>query len=1328
MMSKMNTMDKLSNILLLKADMHRLIRVMSHMLGIMLVIALSGCHDALFDREIDPEYTPCETDQMVEVAIPVDLSLFATPVSTRALTTERESFIDPATSRLFVFDQSARTLLYESSIKAISASASDPQSGKIKARLKPSTTPVTAVLYGNISAEMKGISVDPGMSADNLAELFTFHRATDLSVELLPLWGETTISTISSAQVTAETLHLLRSVARVDVGLNMTALTNSGGKDPDFNETAQVLKGTISGTEVTFTLAKAILYNVSSKGRVAPTSGNYMSADHRVVRPSLLSGTPNLTAQIDYSDKISENILRREIYIPETDNSSATLGVEERPFLVVGLTYTGRTQPTYYRIDFMTKDTAGKYSYLSLLRNYRYKVNIHEVNGPGYDTPEEAAKAPATRLKYQVMAFEESEMDHVAYDGPYRLSVDLDHISVGRYGSVATVHVGTNWPKGWSVEIPERVTPIGSTTEVPNPLAQDQSWITFENYVLGGPNKPTTDTGGLEMSIKPLAETSTQPRDGYLYIRAGRMRWLLHVEQTASADFDIRIFSDEMGKLPLQFIELSQLGLKAGLTTSKGAKREIPGYRRFYVRTDPYIDPNTAVGRDFIPFWSDQRTSTFYFWDFSEDFSTSPTDADLMGTVKTDGKYPHQWTAVDQRAGTGSLFRYTGHDNIWECIITAPPMRANKDPKDADFYERRDNTYRANIQVPGQESTRAYGELRVLQMEYNVVPYFDDKYKEQMIRPDSTGFYLMDGQTQMLYINGNTDCVLKFVQAESDVTDATDLIIPLDRTRPLLASQLPFGLKFMTADDMPTGRKAATRYHGYATWEISSPNELFESYTVTVELASGVYQPEANTYLIKADSKLGLLIPVSMVNTAADYYEALVKYDKEHNGTNLRKFESMSEYEKRSKSFIGNVIDLSLNRVNIYDKVTPWMVWTDINRPIARDGSVDLRKGGIGRLRTYYQKDGRQYVYFLPSGARNTISNEISSAGSVLVGLRNESIEGAPNVWSWLIWIVDEYPQKAVISGGKGNQTLTMLDRPVGSRRIPQSNYSGDTWAAGFAYQWGRKDPFPWRRAIVDNPIKQVFWDATGSVYSFPANARGTRGNRGTQSVADGMGATYTLKQSIENPAKIVGHQTVWMSEHLPFGTTSNSLYDALEARATWRWMWESPIEDISKLSDANNIPANKNQGYKTPFDPSPYGFRIINQPEQYTLCYGLYLTATPAPGKIYSITTGLLVDGDYGYKEEVPRFNGGQMIAVSSYKDPRQWNEALLMGKQYGGHYLLGYNAGAGGWRDNYTVSGSLGNKDYNRACGHQCYPTLDTKTVSSFDEVTKYWPMYKK
>ena len=115
--------------------------------------------------------------------------------------------------------------------------------------------------------------------------------------------------------------------------------------------------------------------------------------------------------------------------------------------------------------------------------------------------------------------------------------------------------------------------------------------------------------------------------------------------------------------------------------------------------------------------------------------------------------------------------------------------------------------------------------------------------------------------------------------------------------------------------------------------------------------------------------------------------------------------------------------------------------------------------------------------------------------------------------------------------------------------------------------------------------------------------------------------------------------------------------------------------------------------------------------------------------GRCTSVTaSGMLVDGDYDVKESIPRFNGGQVIAVSSYKDPEQSNDALKMGKQYGGHYILGYSASAGGWRDNYTVSGSLGSKDYNRACGHQCYPALDTKTVTSFDEVTKYWPMYKK
>lgn len=1305
------------------------------LLVIALLVALSGCRDAILDREPLPDPTPTPAGELVEVSIPVDLSLFSTPVSTRALSAVAESTIDPARSRLFILD-SSRKLLYEASIASITPSATDHQVGEIKARLRPTTTPVTAVLYGNLSQEMKQAEVTVGTAADDLAKRFTYARPTDLSKELLPLWGETKISSISAQGVTAETLYLLRSVARIDVGLRMTALTNSGAKDPDFSETSQKLKGRVAGEEVTFSLAKTYLYNVSATGLVAPKAGLY-GTDHRVTGPSTPEGVGRVD-KIDYSDKIADNLLRREIYVPETDNSSATLGVEKRPFLVVGLTYTGSTKPTYYRIDFMTKDKEGKYSYLSLLRNYRYKVSILEVNGPGYDTPEEAAKAPATRLRYEVMAFEESEMDHVAYDGPYRLSVDRDHISVGRYGSVATLHVGTNWPRGWSVEIPSKVTPTGSTAEVDNPLAKDQSWISFDDYTIGGPNKPADDTKGLKMTINPLATTSKQPRDGYLYIRAGRMRWLVHVAQSAEADLDIRIFSDEMGGVPLQFIELSQLGLKAGLTTSKGAKREIPGYRRFYVRTDPYFDPNTEEGKKFLPFWTDQRTSTFYFWDFAGS-TTSPTDEQLMGSVRTDGTYPHEWTATEHRTGSPTLFRYTGHDNIWECIITAPPMTGNKDPKDTDFFERRDNTYRASIQDGVKKSTRAEAELRVLQMEYNVVPYFDEELTTQMIRPDSTGSYLMDGTTHQLYIDGNTECVLTFLSSESDMTSATDLILPIDDNRPLRADQLPFGWKFKTADDMPTDGKEPTRYHGYATWEIASQNELFDTYTVTVELMSGMIQPEANTYIVKADSKLGILIPVSQINKAADYYNWLLDYDKKFDpyapGSTR-----VSEQDIQFKSFIGNTFNIELDRLDDDDHFVPWLIWTDLG-PAKRDeqGRLDQSGAGVKRLSSLTREDssGRKirYIYFLPAPVK---SRSMVKGGNVLIGARSGKIEGSPNLWSWHIWLVRSYPKMYHSRGTAGQQRIWMLDRNLGSDSKGTRDYNTETAAMGFAYQWGRKDPFPWTAQILSprgNQPKKSFWDGEGNRFYFPDNQRGSRANRGEKAVAEGIGGTFTMKESVRNPNVVVSNQSVWMSEHLPF---NNDPEKVLFPRATWHWIWETPFIDkdaetseinlsVPLTPQVNTAEARLSKGEKSPFDPSPYGMRLPKYPELDIMRFIFYWET--GTNSVWNTQLGTLYDGNYSNIQTTDENWNQIQIAGAAWTNPGQIRAVIP--SRYAGSYLRNSVGSNAGW-----ASGSTTEYTFRRANGFAVRPVADVPfekksdvTQKWIDEhITKYWPGYKK
>ncbi len=1311
-------------------------RLLFSLSGLLLLLALTGCRDSVFERDgVDPAGVDCPSvteGQEQEVQIPYLLPSAETmKPGTRALKVEDESTLDANKCRLFVLSGDKSAILYEGTVKSITPPKDDHPVGSISATLKPSTTPVTVVFVANLPETALSQAVS---TVADLGKL-SFGYPTDGAYTLLPAWGEVQLASISATGGTAtETLHLLRSVARIDVGLNMTMLENNGAKDPDFSETSQPLTGIIYGVEVPLTLSHTRLYNFSKTGLVAPAAANYDVANHKVSQPSLPAGTSNTTiAMADYSSKISANLLRREIYVPETANDNGTsTTIDKRPFLVVGLDYTEgeATKTTYYRIDFLARSNARKYAYLPLLRNYRYKVNILEVYAPGFDTPDEAAKAPATRLRYEVMAWQESEMGKVAYDGPYTLSVDEDVLKVGRYGSLQDIGIKTTWPKGWSVEIPTKLIDpkTGKEQTEDNTLAK---WVDFEGLTEGKPtNKEATN---LVLNIKkqePDAQGAVNSREGCFLIRAGRMTRLVRVHQSGEADLEIAIFSDPEAKVPLQFIELSQRGLKAKSVDEQGNPLPLPGYRRFYVRTEPYFDPNTVS--DIIPFLSHAGSDHFLFYNYGEnhfketsyDFAT----ADAKSLEVGDGNsYSPVWADPEDYKDPESarFFRYTGRDNVWECVVTAPVMHRNMSEGDPSFFERRVNTYYANLQVKDQPSTRVYADLRLLQAEYNVVPYFDKELTDCMILPDYSAFAIMDGATHTFYMTGNTPYTLKYVGAKSDMNGTNDLLSDPDVGKTSLhdfEGAKYISHKFTTAKDF-TDLK---RFHGYAEYEVSSPNGLFDPYTFHIELASAIEQPEANTYLIKANSKVGLLIPVSQVNRAADYYNWLLDYDCLHSPTPL---EDLDAAVRQRRQFIGNTVDIRLHRLDQDDDFEPWLIWTDMGAPTARkDGTFDLSTGGISRLRSVSRSVSgviKRYIYVLPSGDKMASAKK---RGNALIGIRSSKILGSPNLWSWHIWMVDEYPKMVQTEDKDGIKSNWVLDRNLGADFIGSQDDCADIDAMGFAYQWGRKDPFPWPVQVVEINYKpgrgyekedlKTFWDGQGHIYSFPDNQRGTRSNRGQNSVADGRGATMTMRESVEWPAIIVSHQSVWMTEHLPFYEEPK---ETLFNRATWKWIWEMATTDetgdgfltkpLEKYkSDRNDF---MGRGRKSPFDPSPYGMRLPKYDELKDISR---LVNSSNPAGTHRVRTATLYDGNYYNLPSGPAKFNWDPFGGAPYSDKDRL--AAPIPRRYGG-----------------TLDSNGDRTEWRRCNGVAIRPVVDvphyarrTVTQQHFDNITKYWPGYKK
>ena len=1321
----------------------------SYALAVLLLMAtaLAGCRDSFSDRDL-PTPAPTETgapDGTIEVRLPYAAPLMSTPTTLRAMRPEDECAIDATRSRLFVFDRTTDKLLYEAPITSVRPDGTEKgkyDKGTVTAFLKEGDG-LKLALYANLDPEQMKTPVTD-MSRTEISELFTFALSTE-TPKRLPMWGELEVAKVSHTLVAAGSdavqtitgpIKMLRSVARIDVGLNLSGTA--------LEEKAEELKGKVpsaTGTaEATYTLASVEVVNVSLSNTVAPNASVYDGTKNQVT--GLYNGTSiSHTSKLTYST-ISDNALLRDIYVAETPNpKSDTMKGEDgrmshegdaeyakRPYLIIGLSHNlekdenGKEKVRYFRIDFLTsaqKDNAdpevaadGKlhYDYIDLLRNHRYLVNILKVDGLGYETKEEAAKYSAANIAYNVLVLDETKIGDVMYDGQHTLAVTQDEFSVGKYGSRPDYFVKTTWPDGWVIEVPKT---IPGTESEPNSLWSDTEddhagWIDFSTTK----GKRDIETQVIQ-SVK--ANGTKEDRTGYFYVRAGRMRWLITVHQSAKSDLQISLWADPEATKPLQYVELHQDGARVG--------EALGGYHRVYVKTDPYIDPKDAANLGEIytklyPILGEMGRDQMLAWDFGSNYnssSTSPKESELKDPAFT------SWVRFPDtsRGTTHHFFRYTGKHNVWELIVSAEPMVDMLDP-----FELKTNEY---IAVLTDDTDRAEANLRIEQREYSVEPYVDSDGVSEAIDLVSSQYwdgtsltkritttnhlaFVRDGKEKVFYMSANLPYRLtigsiqddKFVPATSEEElkkIGVDKFGTLTDGKFILEEREPERLgraTHFTASKVKAGSGKAE----IAFYVESLIDGRIKPYVFTAELVDAVIQREANCYLIKASAKQGILIPASRVNTAADYYNKMVREDR------------------GNPSYAFPRGNFDLNRLAEDDEYEPYVIWTDMGRPAGRkaDGTYDYAGGGIKRLERVRGAGPDSYIYVEANG----------KIGNALIGIRSKKIPGNPTLWSWHIWVVDDYP-KAIQTTELTNvhnghwyleddpynqiypKNLYTMSRLIGASTEPAEEGARRYTDYGFLYQAGRKDPFPsWKEVVpyvkverafgrYDYPIgidwegervdPKPFWDGEGKRFFFELHVRGDRNNRGARNPLLARGATMTMRESIEDPARCVAHQSIWLYENTPF---FKELGADLIFRKTYQNLWENAYKKVTYDSGLR-------AGAKTVFDPSPYGWRIPKFREAEHLL-GAYIH-----GWLKSPRPSFLYDGSYTYLQS-------QLAFGDNVKDePRFHNSVFFYCAEgrYDAHPLF-YLNNVGGWT--VTMTGSLGESVYRRASAFSIRPVIDS------------------
>ena len=1210
-------------------------------LGALLLLALSliGCHDTLLDRTQPDPASPEQIgdggsgrlDGAVTVSIAYDTPALRTPQTRAALNVDQESELKLTTTRVMVFN-SNNEYQYDARLTKITRSTSDQQQGTLTVQIKPGQG-LGIVVLANLT-ETEKARVVSGTKADILKSFaYSVDQNTNFSSVGIPMFGEITqveVKTdVQPVPTLNKTVHLLRAVARVDVGLKMSAVGTSG-KDSDFDETASGLISTIvepankSSKKVKWTLLETKFYNAATQGLVAPSEGKYtVSGDKPKATAPSLPATPGKQT-LTYA--VNGDLLKRNIYVPEVDNPDPTVtqnGNEtdptkdtyylNRPYLILKLQYDevddsnnvkagGAKGTTYFRVDFLKREgeeATAKYTYLPLLRNYRYKVDIKNIGGLGFDNEDDAKEGPSANIMYNVLVWDESEMSNVVYDGQYMLGVQNDKLLFHKNGGTFSTKVQTSWPGGFEVKgLPD--------------------WVRFKIE----PSDPgATDATDEKIVTFEVTKSTTEQRDfSGAYIQAGRMRWNLKITQLNTLDLRIEIFSDPKCTQELQYIELDERGKDTPTNTYTVGKM------KFYVRVTPAARI-TAV--------NDETRAPFTF----------------TGAPAASPSRPPIETAKEVSAG------------VYEFEVTADPLNNPKNP-----FETRQNKYHF---ITEQSGEKAEATLSINQTEYNIVFYEDEDLTNPMLSEGDAATYFMNGEDKQFYVRSNIPYIIwmdnqmidksarnkenantdgsskfpivtgyydkdgKFVKLDYDYSSNT-----MNNWRSVKTEEAPTPngspLKFRAAE-----ADALKIIYGHVMWvactTMKSLEWKFPLYNkqlanhdrvtkIQTNFVAGYFLPEANSYPITL-GKTGLLIPIQRrINHAARYYEenfdtpfGWVDDDYQHKNDETAKidpFENWESYKQRNQ----------LNRLDDDDDISLEVLWTDIRsvtekgsesarNPIKQDGTAPLK------LLVPVEIKGERYAYVLPGddGADNY--------GNLVFCVRDKSKKRVDNkrtsildyqeqgkdviLWSFhlILYRPGEIPTDKGYQSAVDPKTITYLLRDsakepenygtdwpydvkvwpyaLGAFDIPQEwrNIAGfvqnnlnlrdiNYKRVGMYYQFGRKDPFPRYINAIGRPTRFVGHEGRTVDFKFLKST------------------TISLRESIEYPMVLVGnaggHQ--WLTEGGKTLNTNISLGGTSSFGAYGLWGGGSPVGNESSCSQRTDIMRVLT---KTVFDPCPYGFRI---------------------------------------------------------------------------------------------------------------------------------------
>ncbi len=482
----------------------------------------------------------------------------------------------------------------------------------------------------------------------------------------MPMWGMTEALLVNGS-TTSKTIRLHRMVAKIDVGLD-DAVTSS-----------------------TFKLNSVRLYNYNQTGRLIPDPGNgnftstapITEGDYttypKATAPSLKTGSTLTEGPVVYGNgemTLTARKMEGAIYAFEASKGAHWDGSGGGDFtdntcLVVGGFYGNQSSTeTFYRIDFVKSNG----TFLHLLRNHIYRVNIKSVSGAGFTSPEAAFQSRPVNITSEIIPWVDGEMTEVGFDGQYTLAISQNKYEFTAAGGTQTLTVKTDYPDGWTTKVCN-----ASGVE----LTGTAKWVS--------PSPSSRSTAGEEtITITAQPNTDIEDRPAYIHITAGRITLKVEVTQKKyvwnGRSADILYWDESTQTLRVGHWGLESDGVTYGHVTSNNMiYTKFGGVVGFIVDPETNgtgwnknrdikfnpVDPNgTQIGNTYGNVQS-ETTDSFTRLPFLPSFSRQNYRDDgvrnvSMGTIGVDPmnteNAPAYHTLANIKIGRGDICRLVGMD------------------------------------------------------------------------------------------------------------------------------------------------------------------------------------------------------------------------------------------------------------------------------------------------------------------------------------------------------------------------------------------------------------------------------------------------------------------------------------------------------------------------------------------------------------------------------------------------------------------------------------------------------------------------------------------